>query len=238
MRRIVIAALLPLAACGNVFDRDSPGIAAEGTGAARSYAATGFTKVEAAGPDDVEVTVGPAFAVRAEGDPAVLDRLRIAVDDGELEIGRRKGMDTGSGKVRIVVALPALRGVAIAGSGNMNVDRAIADDFDASIAGSGKLRLGTLAVEKAKISIAGSGDLAAAGRVRKVEVDIAGSGSVAAPTLRAAEAEISIAGSGDARFLVDGPAEVNLMGAGDVDLGPAARCKVSKMGSGAVRCGG
>lgn len=237
MRSLVFAALLPLAACGNVFDSDGPGIAPQGTGSTRTFAAAGFTEVEAAGPDDVTVTVGPAFAVRAEGDPAVLDKLRVEVEDGELHVRRRRGMDTGSAKARIFVSLPAIRGAVLAGSGNMSIDRVTGDSFEGAIAGSGALRLAALSLDKAELSIAGSGDLAAAGTVRSLEINIAGSGDVAAPALKAARAEVSIAGSGGVKLAVDGPAEVNIMGSGDVDLGPNARCETNKMGSGSVRCG-
>ncbi|MGJ3628795.1 hypothetical protein AB5I41_21315 [Sphingomonas sp. MMS24-JH45] len=67
MRTILLAALLPLASCGNMGDGDTGGIQGTGSGDARSFAAADFTRVELAGSDDVDVRVGPAFSVRAEG---------------------------------------------------------------------------------------------------------------------------------------------------------------------------
>ena len=62
MRHLALAAvLLPLAACSFSIgdgDDDRPGVAASGTGNARTFAAADFTKVALAGPDDAEVTLG------------------------------------------------------------------------------------------------------------------------------------------------------------------------------------
>ena len=57
MRKFLIAALLPLAACGNG-DDDRPGIAGTGSGNARSYAADGFTRIAAAGRRRLSVLDG------------------------------------------------------------------------------------------------------------------------------------------------------------------------------------
>lgn len=235
MRTIVMAALLPLAACGNYAEDDTPGIEASGTGSSRTFAATDFRRVQLAGSDNVEVRVGPGFSVRAEGDPQVLNALRITTKGDDLRVSRRSGSSTG--QARVFVTMPAITGADIGGSGNMMIDRVEGQAFGGRIAGSGNLAIGQLRVEAVDFSVAGSGDLSAAGEAGKLEVNIAGSGNLDAPQLSARSAEVSIAGSGNVRAVVKGSAEVNSLGSGDVDLGPDARCTVRKMGSGEVRCG-
>lgn len=239
MRLMILAALIPLAACGNGSD-DTPGIAGSGSGGARSYAVAGFTGVELGGSDNVDVRVGAGFSVRAEGDAKPLDRLRIRKVGDTLRIDRRKqdGFNWSKGTpVKVYVTMPRLATASVAGSGDMTVDRVEGQKFDASVAGSGKLALGTLAVDAAEVNIAGSGTMQAAGQAKSLEINIAGSGDLDAAKLTAARAEISVAGSGNVRARVDGPANVSILGSGDVDLGPKAHCKTSKMGSGTVRCG-
>lgn len=238
--RFVLAALLPLAACGNIVNFGDDGgtaIAAQGSGATRTFAATDFDRVELRGSDDVIVRVGPGFSVRAEGTPAILDRLAITRDGRTLKVGRQKGVYR-EGQVRVFVTLPAIVAVGVAGSGNMSVDRVAGRGFDASVAGSGNLALPSLGVERADVSIAGSGDVMAAGTARTLKVSVAGSGNLSARQLVATGAEVNVVGSGDVVATVRGQARVTSMGSGDVDLGAAARCSVTKMGSGAVRCGG
>jgi len=240
MRGLMVLAVLPLVACGSVASgSNGDGVAASGTGTARSFAVADFTAVELAGADNVDVRVGPAFSVRAEGPSEQLDKLDIRRDGSTLRIGRKRGgnwsISRGKG-VRIYVTMPAIKGASLAGSGDLTIDAARADSFEASLAGSGDLRVGRLQAKEAEFEIAGSGNVTAAGQVGSLEVSIAGSGNVSAPGLTAADAEISVAGSGDVTARVTRRAEVSVMGSGDVTLTGGARCQSSKMGSGAIRC--
>lgn len=232
MRTMVLAALLPLVACGNGGDDG----ARSGTGTSRSYNLRDFDAVRLAGSDDVDVRVGGAFSVRAEGDAALLDKLKITRDGNRLTVSRRWSSDRG--QVRVYVTLPALAGASIDGSGNMRVDQVRGRAFDARIAGSGNLTVAQLQTEDVTIAIAGSGDVTARGQTQRLSVRVAGSGDVDAADLVARSAEVRVAGSGDVRATVRGAASVSSVGSGDVDLGSEARCSVRKAGSGEVRCGG
>ena len=241
MRALLFAALVPLAACGTDGADASPGVPGTGSGDARTYAVDGFSAVALRGPDDVDVRVGSAFSVRAEGDAETLAKLKIERDGDTLEIGRvgKKGWNWRSNKgAKIYVTMPRITRAALLGSANLTIDRAESAQFDADLAGSGNLGIGTIAAETATLSIAGSGNLAAGGSAAMLKVSIMGSGDIDATKLAARGAEVSIAGSGSVKASVDGAAKVSVMGSGDVDLGPKARCTTSKMGSGEVRCGG
>ena len=240
MNTLLIALALPLAACGVTVSGDddgTPGIAAQGSGGTRTYPATGFTEVAVRGGDDVDVRVGPGFSVRADGDTDVLDHLKISRDGDTLTVSRTS-WTWGDKHARVSITMPALAGTAVAGSGDLTVDRIAGARFKGANAGSGRLTIGQLAVGDAEFDLAGSGGVKAAGEVKALKVSMAGSGSLDAPDLKAAQAEISIAGSGRVRAKVAGPAKVSMMGSGDVDLGDQAKCETSKMGSGSVRCGG
>lgn len=241
---IIMAAALPLAACNGTASSSTSGTTAEasGAGTARSFQVSDFTSVDLRGHDDIDVRVGGAFAVRAEGPSEELDRLEIKKDGSTLKVGRvnQSGFNWGNsdGKsVKIYVTMPSISGASIAGAGDMSVDKVSGGDFDGSIAGSGDLKLGALNANAAKFSIAGSGDISATGTVQRLDVNIAGSGGIEAKGLKASEAKISIAGSGDVEANVEGAADVNILGSGSVNVGPKAKCKTSKMGSGEVRCG-
>mgnify|MGYP001120322197 CR=1 FL=1 len=233
MRILALSLLLPLAACNSGDSIDTRNaIPASGSGSARTYAAADFTAVDLRGPDDVDVRVGSAFSVRAEGDSATLDRLVIARDGGKLRIGRKTGFFHwgSSGKVKVFVTMPRITAGALAGSGDLTIDRVDGSDFHGSLAGSGNMKIGRLAAETSALSIAGSGSITVDGG------DAAR--FITAAKLAAREASVDIAGSGSVKATVDGPAQVSIMGSGDVDLGAKAKCDVHKVGSGEVRCGG
>lgn len=242
MRKFMMVLALPLAACGSVAMGSDSGdrAAASGTGTIRSFSVADFTGVELAGADDVDVRVGPAFSVRAEGASAELDKLDIRKDGSTLRVGRKREFSNWSSDdkgVKVYVTMPRITDASLAGSGDMRVDRISGGDFSGSLAGSGNLSLGELATSSAKFDLAGSGGIAAKGKVQKLSVSIAGSGDVEAGGLTATGADISIAGSGNVTAIVNGPADVSIMGSGDVSLGAGAKCSTSKMGSGEVRCG-
>lgn len=232
---------LPLAACSVSVDAgdDTPGVPAQGSGGTRTYAVADFTRVELRGADDVDIRVGPGFSVRADGDPEVLDRLKITKEGDTIRIGRVRadGWTWGGKDARISITMPALAAAALAGSGDMTVDRVQGGRFKGAVAGSGNLSVAELAVREAAFDVAGSGDVKAAGAADALVVQVAGSGDVDLRDLKAGGARVSVAGSGNVRAQVNGDAKVKLAGSGDVDLSGGAKCEVSKMGPGEVRCG-
>jgi hypothetical protein len=246
MRMLLIAAMLPLVAChSNAENRRSDadatvqGEAAKpsGSGATRSFAATGFTGVDLAGSDDVDVKQGAAFSVTAEGDPRILDALDIRVDNGTLRVGRKRGAvnlaDDKGAKVHVV--MPKLTSASLGGSGNLDIARA-EGDFEGSLAGSGNLRIADLHGGDAALSLAGSGDLTVAGSITKLSANVAGSGNLQGERLSATSADVAIAGSGSVRAVVKGPADVSLLGSGEAALTGGAKCTVSAIGSGEAHC--
>ncbi|MEH3102834.1 MAG: DUF2807 domain-containing protein [Sphingomonas phyllosphaerae] len=238
MRSLILAALLPLVACGNNANIEGQDVPAQGSGTTRTYDVRDFTAVKLAGSDDVDVRVGGGFSVRAEGDPQVLDKITVTRDGDRLTISRRRSSTWQRGKARVFVTLPRLGAASLDGSGNLTIDQVRGSSFDARLAGSGNLRIAQVATESLGLSLAGSGNIATAGQTGQFSLSLAGSGNVDAAALVAREAAIKSAGSGDVRATVRGPATVSLVGSGDVDLGGGARCTVRKAGSGTVRCGG
>lgn len=237
MRRLMLVATLPLAACGHS-SADTPGVPGGGSGPARSFAVADFSGVEVTGSDDVEVSTGTGFSVRAEGDPGELDKLRVVRDGATLRIGRTPGFSFGAGrKTTVFVTMPRISAATLSGSGDIAIDHVDGDRFSGATSGSGDLSVRALRVGALDLSISGSGDMAVAGQARSLKAEVSGSGDVDARQLKAGDASVDVAGSGDVSAVVTGSARVSVDGSGDVDLGDVARCQISKTGSGSVRCG-
>ncbi len=234
--RIAILACLPLAACNIGADAKGDPAAVSGTGGVRIFAARDFSAIELRGNDTVNVTAGPEYAIRAEGDSDMLDRLDIRRDGTTLRISRRSGISVRSSPVRIHITMPAVRQAAVAGSGDLLIDR-VRGDFTGTVAGSGDMAIATLSGGTAMFDVGGSGSIVAAGAVDRVSLSVAGSGDIDARRLRANAADVTVAGSGDVVADVTGPATVSMAGSGSATMGRGARCTVSKAGSGKVRCG-
>ncbi|WP_070156667.1 head GIN domain-containing protein [Sphingobium phenoxybenzoativorans] len=199
-----------------------------------------FTRIQSTGPDNVIVSVGKDFAVKADGSDRALKVLEIKVVNGELRIGRREGwanmfggMDEGA---TIHVAMPAINGVGLTGSGDVDVDRAQGSGLDLSLTGSGNLKIGAAKVGALTADVTGSGNIALTGTADSAKLSSTGSGDVDGKGLKAGRASVSVLGSGNVGLASDGPVDISIMGSGDVDVKGRAQCKVSAMGSGEAHC--
>lgn len=208
----------------------------------QTYEVAPFAGISTTGPQDVVVTLGETTSVRSEGSPDALALLEAVVEDGKLIIRPKNDFDGWAwGRLQsatFYVTLPRLDTVALAGSGDVRVDRVEGEDFVGSVAGPGELSIGALDVDEADFRIGGSGNVVAAGTARETRVSIGGSGEVQANGLRSETASVSIGGSGDVALTVEDEADVSIVGSGDVAISGPARCSVTQMGSGDVRCEG
>ena len=206
----------------------------------RTYQVGAFDRIAVAGPYDVQVVTGGQGGITAKGGENLLAETDVTVEGNTLKIEpkKKKGVrwNWSNGKAVFTVNAAALHGAAIAGSGDISVDK-VAGDFEGEVAGSGGLKIGQMAGGKVKFDVAGSGDVEAAGSAESVHISIAGSGDIRAGGLATRSADVSIAGSGNVEANASDSANVSIMGSGDVDIKGGAKCKVSKAGSGNVRCG-
>lgn len=205
----------------------------------RSFQVGAFERISLEGAHDVVVTVGGAPSVRAEGDAEVLERLEVRVENGALKIGTERGNWSWRrrGHATVHVTVPSLTGAAIAGSGDMRIDRVEAQRFAASIGGSGDMEIAALRAQRADFSIAGSGGIRASGQAEEADISIAGHGNMSLDGLQTRRADVSVAGSGDVAIHASESVDASILGSGDINVRGGARCSVSKMGSGDVRCG-
>lgn len=239
-RAMILGAVLMLGACNvSAGPRESEGA---GATARRDFQVGAFDRISLSGAQDVVVTVGGPPSVRAEGDAKVVERLEIRVEGNELQIGTKEKFSFGFHKdrkpVTIHVTVPSLVGAAVAGSGDIRIDKVEGERFAASIAGSGDIDIASLKVGEAAFSIGGSGGIRAAGTAQSSNLSMAGSGDLNLDQLEVRHAKVSLAGSGDVRTKAMETADVSIMGSGDVTVAGTAKCKIDKMGSGSVRCPG
>jgi hypothetical protein len=237
MRRLVASAIgiAALAACS----QDATAGRDDAPAASRSFPLSGFERVTLAGADEVRVTTGGDFAVRAKGPAATLEKLDLRVENGELIVGRIKEQRWGLNRDRsatVHVTMPRATAVRITGAGDMTLDRG-SGDFSAAITGAGDLAVGSIEAERVRLDLAGTGDIAVAGSARMLDASVSGAGSIRAVDLVAASGRVRLTGVGGIDARIDGPADVELSGVGSADLGPNSQCRVRRSGVGSVTCG-
>ena len=202
-----------------------------------SWTATGrFAQLPLAGSDEVIVSRGDRWQIRASGSPAVIADLRFEVEDGDLLIGRRWRRTPVAGMARIEVIAPDVEAVTLAGSGMLRVDAMNGEEVDVTVAGSGTLDIGRVDATRLSATIAGSGDLEVAGRADRGRITIAGSGGIDGRQLQVDGASVSIAGSGDARFRAKGRVSASIVGSGHALVTGTTACSQGRVGSGHRTC--
>lgn len=197
---------------------------------------TRFHALTAAGMDDVRVSTGDRWRIRATGDARALAQLRFLVEDGALIVGRVSGRSERYGKARVEVTAPSLRALTAAGSGAVDVDRLGGTRASATVAGSGRATIGRVEAERLTATVAGSGGLGLAGRSVRAELTIAGSGDLAGDGFTAGSANVTMAGSGDARLRSPGQVRATIVGSGSVTVTGTTACRQTRMGSGRLLC--
>ena len=242
-----MAAALPMtAACSRADDtgkQQTTGATGSATGAAMqadgslSSPLRDFARVAVAGPDDVEIAVGPDFSISARGAQAVLDTLEFARDGDTLKITRKRGFSTVRGEAHIRVTMPRIAGAALTGSGDLSIDKVAGEAAGLSLTGSGDVTVRELAVDRLEVSVTGSGGIDLAGTAKSAKLSVTGSGDIDGERLNVGSADVSLLGSGDVAFASDGDVKAGIMGSGDVKVAGKARCAKSGMGSGTLRCG-
>ncbi|WP_447756776.1 head GIN domain-containing protein [Sphingopyxis fribergensis] len=209
--------------------------------ATQSYALTGFTGVEVAGPDDVTIRQGERFSISARGRKETLDRLEIKLDGTRLVIGRkREGFGFSSideDDLDIAITMPRLTALRLTGSGSIDADAAGGDTVEAAVTGSGDLKVAKLTAKSADMKVSGSGDIEiAGGTIGSGEFSVTGSGDIDAESLVATTLDVSITGSGNVDAQATGKADISILGSGDVTIGGGAKCSTRQIGSGTATC--
>jgi hypothetical protein len=232
---VPMTALALLSACQSGQAREA------GAETTRTFPAGNFTKLAIAGPYDVTVSTGSQPGVQATGGQNRLDEMVVEVQGDTLQIHpRERSGGNWSWKddrgVKVSVTVPALSDLAMAGSGDVSVNRIAGESFGAALAGSGELRLEDIQARQFALRVAGSGDVSARGTVGAIKLSVAGSGTVDAANLVSDTANVAVMGSGDVRLQAKQSANVSVAGSGDVEIKGGAKCTVSKAGSGDVRC--
>ena len=204
----------------------------------KKVSVSGFTKLELKVPLDVTVRPGKEFSLTLSvRDSDVADKITTEVHGDTLLISTNEHSLRTHGKDKATLVMPDLRGVSIAGSGNVDVAGfEQGASMSLEIAGSGDItysgRTSALAV-----AVAGSGNVKLKGSTGNLSVDIEGSGDLQASEFSAKNASVAVNGSGDADLRVSGGAvQFSVNGSGDIRwAGDASVVSAVTHGSGSIK---
>jgi hypothetical protein len=221
----------------------------------RHVAEPAFDAVAIDGAAKLVIVQGPRREVQLAGTREALDALILTVRDGTLHIDRKRGAAEapaatvtvtepaikavaikGSGTVRSNVLREPEFAVAIHGSGDVRIARAALGHGKFSIDGSGNVALDTITAHDLAVAISGSGKVTAAGSAETLAVTLSGTGEVDTSALDARNATLSSNGAGSIHARASADATIQLGGSGRIVVEGHPRCTVAGNAR-RVRCG-
>ncbi|MGO8701066.1 MAG: head GIN domain-containing protein [Limisphaerales bacterium] len=210
-------AFLPFLCLGLVTVGDCNPNAIHGSGNIKTEARNvgSFTKINLSGSPDIAVTIGPELSVAVTTDDNILPVINTTVDGATLNVYSKQSYHS-TQEVKVEITMPALDGVSVSGSGDIQVAGLKAGELEARVTGSGNVTLKGSA-ERLRAEVTGSGDVHAGDlSAKRARVNVTGSGDV---TVRAsAELEATVTGSGDVNYYGN-PPQVNkhVTGSGEIN---------------------
>jgi len=199
-----------------------------------------FDGVATSGDFKIVIRQSASNKIEIKTDKNILPLIETRISENgkgrTLEIGVKRGYNISpSNTPQLVVDMPQMRQVSIAGSGDVKVEPMKTGAVEMSISGSGDLKFDSLQSERLGVSVSGSGDVSGSGRTGELKVSVAGSGDVKLRDMPADEAKVSIAGSGDVVVNASKKLHVSVAGAGDVAYVGSPEISTSIAGSGKVK---
>jgi len=219
----------------------------------RNFDVKGFSGLALRSSLSVNVSQGE-YAVIATGDPAMVERLKVSVEKGILNLdldNAKRGSSSGCGALDISVRMPEVEKLEVLGSGTIRSGRfASADHLVLVLKGSGDVlvdgpeKVNALSIEvsgsgdvfcgdvdvasRTIIALAGSGDIRVTGRTESIDIGLIGSGDVDAGEFKASSAKVRITGSGDAQVNSTSAVESIITGSGRVNTSGSAGSERSR----------
>jgi hypothetical protein len=195
-----------------------------------------FDEIHTHGSFNVEITDAGTNSVKVEAQQNLQEYIEVENKGGSLHIRTRKGINMkGDKEIVIHISAPALKGVYLSGSGNVNTTNHLegSDNFEIKSSGSGNVTL-DIETSSLKSSIAGSGNITLKGKTNDLDGKIAGSGNIRAREMQSANTSIKISGSGSAEVVATQKLDTKIAGSGDVKYWGDAAVDSKVQGSGSV----
>ncbi|WP_420143556.1 GIN domain-containing protein [Sphingobium sp.] len=214
--------------------------AAPAGAATRGYTITSFDAIRVDAPVTVILTTGTGASARADGDIALLDRLKLDVSGRVMTISMdapRNG-EKSRGAATLRLSTGTIERVILSGGGSIAIDRIKGLQGQMVLGGNGDISVANIDLDQMDLMLAGGGRMTLAGRTGIANIRVTGAGTLAAEPLRARQATVSNEGPGSISLTADVTADIRASGSGTVTLTGKAVCTVDNRGTGQISCGG
>jgi Putative auto-transporter adhesin, head GIN domain len=203
--------------------------AANTEAAERRYSVRGVSALAVTGVN-ATIVVGPEASLVLSGDRRDLNKVEVAVENGELRLKpytssvfnwKSKLLD----KVSIQITVTRLTNVSIAGAGNVTASGIKSKYFDVAVGGGGTFTGLDSEVGNIEMSIGDSGSITMSGTCNRADISIGGSANIQAAELKCADTHINTTNGGNVEAYASRSAEIVTVRGGSITVhgNPAKR---------------
>lgn len=193
-----------------------------------------FTGVIHQGSFRVYITQDTLDEIRVEAEENLLDYIITRIEGNDLILKYRDNRCIRENHpIRIYIKTVGLDRIKLSGSGRIECDNIVVEQFVAELTGSGDMEMDVDA-SHIDASISGSGDIYFTGNAEETDFGITGSGKINAYSMPVDKCFATISGSGDMYLDVSELLDVKITGSGDVHYSGNPVVNTSITGSGSV----
>lgn len=206
----------------------------EGNGISRTETrdAEGFNEIASSGDFTVTVMPGDSYSVEVTAESNLLPYISTNVDGKKLKI-RTTGIHSllQNEPIEVYITTPALKGLALSGSGLIKTGSFLSTDFDISVSGSGDIDT-KISCENINANVSGSGIIYLEGDAIASNFVVSGSGKIKSYHLEQEDCQAHISGSGDIYINANRTLDARISGSGRVYYinNPAIHTSISGSG--------
>lgn len=188
----------------------------------KTYNVQEFNSISLRGGFTVSLSQGDTPGISVEAPNALMNELRVSVDDGELKIvdtrfergSHHDDWENMARRIHLNITIKSLENLRISGYVSLKTKEPLmTDNLDINIEGGGRLKM-DLVTEKLGVDIEGGVSMELGGQARFLSSHIEGAGKISAYNMKVNRADISINGAGYASVNVSDHLKVDLDGVG------------------------
>jgi hypothetical protein len=158
---------------------------------------------------DAEVVPGDRPSVRVVGDDNVVGLVRVREHARSVEVRMRPATRLRRADLRVVVTVPRLTALSVAGASDVRVARGhAAGDLSLSVSGASRV-VGDIDAARVDVRASGASDVRLAGTAEQVDVHASGASEVDAAGVDAVDGYARASGSSNVRVRVSGELSAN-----------------------------
>ena len=197
---IVFAAALAIglmfsANCGIGGFKNMTGIQGSGTAKSEQRNVSGFSKIEAGGAMNIEITAQGDFSVTVEADDNLLQYIKTETRGDTLKI-YSEGKISPKTKMNVKISMPDIEGLDVSGASNAVVSNVKTDSLELNASGASKIKI--------------------EGEAKDLDSDASGASKIDAENLRVENAKVEASGASSSTVSATGELKADASGASSI----------------------